>query len=317
MKAKSGNSAELNFLLLAFLRAAGINAQPMVLSTREHGKIASDYPFQTYFNYVLVLVEEEDNQLSLDATMPLLAYNELPEHCINVTGLVVAKNAEKWVEISQDGLVYTEKEFTVRFSGDLQTQKTNVHYSSFTYDAFHYRKIYYGEDKNLKEFLEKRGINTVENLRVEHYDDSEKPFNFSFDTESEVNNVSGKLFIAPFLTLAPQNNIFKQTSRRTLPVDMVLRDGGVYKAHIEIPKGYKVESAPKDYNNDGRIVSLHYKTEIRNDTILVEAGYSFKKSIYEAKEYYALQQTYNEIIRIFNSMIVLVKSDNISAFPIK
>jgi hypothetical protein len=303
---KTGNSAELNLLLLALLRQAGIAAKPLMLSTRGHGLIPTDYPFQQFFNYVIVLVENGDNKLFLDATEPMLAFNELPTRCINVVGLVIEKNSDKWIGIEHNELSHTEKEFTIGFTEDLSTQKTHVNYTAFSYDAFQYRKIYYGETQRLKEYLEKQGITSPANLKVEYYNDSERPFMFSFDTEATVNGVPDKLFISPFLKLAPQDNIFKQ-NKRTLPVDMILRDGGSYKATIEIPAGYKVEYLPKEINHDGKIVEMHYKAEQHDNSITVEAGYVFKKSIYEAKDYTALKFSYNEVIKVFNEMIVLVK----------
>lgn len=303
---KTGNSAELNLLLLALLRQAGIAAKPLVLSTRGHGQIPTNYPFQQFFNYVIVLVENGDDKISLDATEPMLAFNELPTRCINVKGLIIEKNSDKWVEIEQNELSHTEKEFSIGFTEDRSVQKTHVNYTAFSYDAFKYRKIYYGETQRLKEYLEKQSITSPTNINVKNYDDSEQPFMFSFDTESQANTATDKLFISPFLKLAPQDNIFKQ-NERTLPVDMILRDGGSYKATIEIPAGYKVEYLPKTLNHEGLIIDLHYKAEQHGNSVIVEADYAFKKSMYEAKLYAALKFSYNDVIKKLNEMIVLAK----------
>jgi len=303
---KTGNSAELNLLLLALLRQAGIAAKPLMLSTRGHGQIPSDYPFQQFFNYVIVLVENGNDKIFLDATEPMLAFNELPTHCINVLGLIIEKNSDKWVNTEQNELSNTEMEFNISFTEDLNVQKTHVNCTAFLYDAFKYRKIYYGETQRLKEYLEKQGITSPTNINVKNQDDSEQPFIFSFDTETQVNTAPDKLFISPFLKLAPQDNIFKQNTR-TLPVDMILRDGGSYKATIDIPAGYKIEYLPKALNQEGKIIDLHYKAEQQGSSIIVEAGYAFKSSMYDAKLYTALKYSYNEVIKTLNEMIVLVK----------
>jgi hypothetical protein len=41
---KTGSGTELNLLLISLLRQVGIEANPVVISTREHGRIWKDYP---------------------------------------------------------------------------------------------------------------------------------------------------------------------------------------------------------------------------------------------------------------------------------
>ena len=45
LSSKTGNSAEINLFLAGMLNAAGIEAYPVITSTRSNGKIQSDYPF--------------------------------------------------------------------------------------------------------------------------------------------------------------------------------------------------------------------------------------------------------------------------------
>jgi hypothetical protein len=53
---KTGNSTDINLFLIAMLRAAGFDADPVLSSTRANGRISTQYPFLHYFNYVLALV---------------------------------------------------------------------------------------------------------------------------------------------------------------------------------------------------------------------------------------------------------------------
>ncbi|HEY6953534.1 MAG TPA: transglutaminase domain-containing protein, partial [Bacteroidota bacterium] len=50
---KKGSNAEMTFLLLSMLKSAGIEAAPVLLSTRSHGKSQEIYPILGQFNYVL------------------------------------------------------------------------------------------------------------------------------------------------------------------------------------------------------------------------------------------------------------------------
>jgi hypothetical protein len=306
IKEKTGNSAELNLLMLGLLTKAGIEAKPVLLSTRAHGIVDVSYPFQQFLNYVIVKATDGDKDLFLDATESMLLYNELPERCLGIRGLVVEKNSEEWVEITQDDRALTEKHFEIRCQDDLSSVEAKVTYTAYDYDAFNYRKTYYGDEQNLKNFLSKNGVTIVENMDVQSYNDAEQPFVFSFDTQATINKTSDKLFIAPFLNQAPRENIFKQ-DQRTLPVDMIYRHAGTYISTIEIPAGYKVETLPPEKNYNNKTNTIQYKAEQKGNTIEITAHYEFKKSIYEAKEYPVLKVSYSEIIKLFNEMIVLSK----------
>ncbi|MEJ0054632.1 MAG: transglutaminase domain-containing protein [Bacteroidota bacterium] len=60
---KKGNAADMNLLLVAMLRKAGLVADPVVISTRNHGFIRKQTPLSKQFNYVICMItlNEESN----------------------------------------------------------------------------------------------------------------------------------------------------------------------------------------------------------------------------------------------------------------
>jgi hypothetical protein len=89
---KKGNPAEINLLLTALLNSAGIKASPVILSTRDHGKIKSNYPFISFFNYVIVLVKLENQSFLADGADSFTPFNSIPPKCINEKGLIINKD---------------------------------------------------------------------------------------------------------------------------------------------------------------------------------------------------------------------------------
>ena len=59
LKTRQGNVAEINLLLTAMLRKAGIEADPMILSTRDNGIANTSYPLISEYNYVICVVFRE------------------------------------------------------------------------------------------------------------------------------------------------------------------------------------------------------------------------------------------------------------------
>jgi hypothetical protein len=64
---KTGNSGELNLMLIACLNESGFKAYPMLVSTRQHGKSNQGMPYLSQFNHLLCYVENGSTPLMLDA----------------------------------------------------------------------------------------------------------------------------------------------------------------------------------------------------------------------------------------------------------
>ena len=305
MKQKTGNSGEINLFLIGLLKAAGIEVYPLLLSTRENGAINVNYPFRSFFDYVIAGVEINGQTLFIDATESMLPYDKLPERCINVHALVVKPKSDKWIDITQSEVALTEYTLDIGVNENTDSLTVNVVTSASASNGYNLRKVYYGKSDNLIKYLEGKKMEP-QNLQISNYDDLEKPFVFSYKTSKEVEKSFDKLFIAPFQGLARSENMFKQT-RRTLPIDLIYLHGGNYKSTIRIPDGYKISQLPESYENDGPFMRISYKINASEKSVEISGSYIFKKNIYEARNYSALKGTFEKMVSLFNEMIVLEK----------
>ena len=308
MKNKVGNAAEINLFLTGLLQSAGLEIAPVAISTRRNGAISKNHPFEQHLNYVIAMVKSDSISYFLDATNPLLSYNELPEECINVLGLVVNKEkTENWVFVEQNIAVKTIHTFSTAIFPDKNMMNVKANFESFGNDAYRYRKAYKENPSKFSEYIQKQtNLVLLNDAEVNNADDLEKPFGFSFDFNTSIENPGDKLFIHPFAGLVIQNNPFKQTERK-FAVDMIYLKGNKYIAHIEIPSGYRIEHLPESLNVERRIVNINYSASVVDNKIIVEASYDYTTNMYAAKDYPQLKLFTNEIIKKFNEMIVLVK----------
>ena len=97
---RKGGSSDINFLLLALLKEAGVTAHPVLVSTRKNGKPYEKYPIIDQFDYVLVLVElDNTRKLFLDAGNPALQMGLPSEQALNDKGWILKKKDPIWVDI--------------------------------------------------------------------------------------------------------------------------------------------------------------------------------------------------------------------------
>lgn len=76
LEEKSGNSADVNLLLVSMLQEAGLEANPVILSTRENGRV-NYTPLLKDFNYVIAHVRLGEEEILLDGTDPDLRHAAL------------------------------------------------------------------------------------------------------------------------------------------------------------------------------------------------------------------------------------------------
>lgn len=307
-RSKTGNSAEINLFLTALLKSAGMDANPVLISTRDHGKIKTDYPFQHFFNYVLASVLIDSNYILLDATDPMSQFGEIPAFCFNDKGLLVkkVKGEPIWLKLASTfpSSINYELDWSFDPGQDSLTAKTKV--SSAGYDALALRKSYAKTVQELESDL-KLESQQQSDLRVENSVDPDRPFIVSFNLKQEYDKSASKLLIAPFAVFAENNNPFKQASRN-YPIDLTYKKERCFNATIHIPGGYKLFSKPDDLvvNNIDMVINYSCKAE-GESLIIVTARYAYKKDVYDNTSYGSLKASLNQIINRFNEEIVLQK----------
>ena len=89
-KEKTGNIGDINLMLTAMLRYAGLTANPVLVSTRSNG--IALFPNRTAFNYVIALVETPNGNVLLDASDKYSVPNVLPIRTLNWNGRLIRKD---------------------------------------------------------------------------------------------------------------------------------------------------------------------------------------------------------------------------------
>lgn len=100
---KTGKAADINLLLISLLNEVGIEAEPVLLSTRDNGLLHPAQIMLSKFNYVIAEARIGNETFLLDATDKHLPYTLLPERCLNGRGRRISMIAERndWVDLNQ------------------------------------------------------------------------------------------------------------------------------------------------------------------------------------------------------------------------
>lgn len=304
-KEKTGNAAEINLFLAGILREAGFDATPVLLSTREHGKVKTNYPFRHFFNYVIVMVKIDDKPVLCDATDTYCKNDMIPFRCLNGQGLLVEKDKENWVWLANTKLSRRTTTIDLEFSSDLDSITGDFTVITNNYDAVYYRSKYQDKPEDIEKLISEKNLQIVNDISTENYKDIEKPYKIFYKAAMPVEQIDNKLFFSPFMNMPVNRSPFTQ-SKRTYPVDMTYKKSRNYTARINIPEGCKISSIPENLEIDNKLITVDYKV-IKGDELIISAFYTLKKASYDPLYYSKLRYYYNEIVKKFNEKIALEK----------
>lgn len=304
VKDKYGNAADLNLLTIGLLRAAGIEAYPVLISTRGNGKVSNNYPFAHYFNYVILMANIDGQNVLSDATDSNVANNRIPSRCINDQGLLIDPDQDvKWVGLQCNFPSISSLDFTI----DPSKETSNVTVKSFDseYKAFRLRSVIGDDREKLNKYLEEKDYK-IDRADFSEVSNKSKEFRYEYDLTMTPETINEKLYIKPFLNKALQDNPLNQPTR-SYPIDMTYPTKSILASTIIIPEGYELDYQPENYKITNNLFELNYSVDQIDNSIRVTLMTDFKESVYEAKDYSKIKFYFNEIVKRGNEKVVLKK----------
>jgi transglutaminase-like putative cysteine protease len=306
---RTGNSADINLLLIAMLRDAGLDAAPVLLSTRENGRVPLS-PMLTKFNYVIAHVKVGGVEYLLDATDPLLPAGMLPVHCLNGRGRLIKKDDQRWVDLvpSATDLKFYSADVSISANGTMVGKATE---SSSGYNALRLRKEIkeVGEEKYAEKISNEIGNLKIVKPSFGNTDYLEKALSISYSLTVDGTEQPGDvIYLNPMMGQGEKENPFKLADR-IYPVDLAVPIDHTYICRFALPDDYVIDDAPKNAvvtlpENGGKFM---YMIEKQGNTIQVTSKISVLKPVYSAPEYPYLKEFYNLIVAKHAEQIVLKK----------
>ena len=313
---KSGNTAAINLFLTALLKAAGINANPVLISTRGHGKIKTNYPFLGLFNDVVCYVKTDSLSLLLDATEPALPYYAIPPQCTNGAGYIVQKNDSSWVDLKPQMPSGIMENLILKISPGFDSLHCRFNIKASGYSGYEYRKYAYkGYDTLNTQLLKNKEMHLSDSIKIFSLDKPEEPFSIIYSTSSPLSfektdsTKSSKVLFRPFLNEPVSDNPLK-TDDRKYPIDMEFPHDYKYNSIVVIPAGFKLAEKPTDteYAIPGGHAKFSYTVKQLSDgAVQFTSNLIFTVPVFEPSEYKELKKLYDVAIKKWKEPVILEK----------
>jgi len=312
---RSGCVADVNLNLIAALSAANLDAEAVILSTRENGAINKLYPVISDFNYVVAKVNIGDKSYMLDATEPLLPFGLLPLRCMNDQGRVInLKKPSYWIDLKASQKTVTNYILNGKLNQDGKVIGT-LSTISQGYAAYNKRKEikrYTSADEFVEKLDDRLTKIKIVNHTIDNLDSVENPLTENYEIEFTVTDGSNNnnFYLSPFFINAITKNPFN-LNVRTYPVDLGVASDERIIINIDLNQHYNLVEKPKDMaiglpNNGGRYL---LQTQLDGKTLSLSQILQFNNAIYEPDEYPYLKAFYSKIIQNQKAEYLLKKAD--------
>lgn len=306
---KKGGSADINLVLIAMLKKAKLNADPVLLSTRDNGLASETYPLIDKFNYVIAKLEINNKVYLLDASNKHIGFNFLPEECYNGSGRIINENTYL-VSLLADSLKETKTTNIFIINAENGKSIEGSYTSNLGYfESFNIRDNL--SKVNKEDFFKriKNGFNynvKMSNTSLDSLNNEEEKisvnYDFSFSFDEDI------IYFNPLFGEAYKTNPFT-AAKRSYPVEMPYQTNELININMEIPKGYKIDELPKssriNFNENEGI--FEYLIQADAKTIQLRCKVVLNKANFLPEDYESLRDFYTYIVKKQAEQIVFKK----------
>ncbi len=310
-KDKKGTSGEINLILLALLRDAGLKAKPILVSTMENGLVNTAYADIDQFDKVMAYVEIGDKVYILDAVEKSTPSYLIPPEVIATEGLLIVNpDSNEWGwKTLWDADHKNSRE--VQITGDIDTKgmikgSAEIKYSDYAKVDFLpiYKK---GEQAEKEKLVSSQNI-TIDSIAVAKLNDEMSPiiqtvkFSMPATSSGDYNYFSVNLFAGldknPLIADNRQSDIF-YGANQDYTIDAV----------FILPDGYKMDDLPQNVKMITPDTSIIFsrRASYSNGMLSVMIKLEFKSPLYPVTDYDVYKEFYKKMYGMLNDKFVYKK----------
>jgi hypothetical protein len=309
---KTGNVGDINLSLVAALRFAKLDVEPVILSTRENGLPIELHPVLSDFNYVVAKVNIGDKVFLADATDDFHPFGILPERCLNGKGRVLGEKESYWIDLKpadrakQISILNLKLDTDGVMRGTLQTS-----YSG--YDAIDQRKkmaAFNSHEEYIRDLDNKLDRIEIKGFEIKNLNDLTNPVVQSLKIEIVAfdDASAGNFMLNPFIMGKWEQNPFRSTSR-LYPVDFGTPMEMITVLNLEYPEDFEILNLPDKTalslpNSGGRFL---LEIQQLDNKITLNNSLTISRTIFSSDEYAYLKELFNRIIQIQNGDLIFRK----------
>ncbi|ANI90374.1 hypothetical protein A9P82_14395 [Arachidicoccus ginsenosidimutans] len=303
---KQGSTADINLLFVNWLRDYKINADPILVSTSDHGKTNRYYINMNQFNSVMAYVTVDSNTYVLNAADKYNPFGLIPYNVLFSQGLTMSKNAS-WItmasvlqKFSTGAVINIDIDKKGKISGF-----GNLTYSGYA-RAIEMKEV---EENKLKTDLSYSKDITIDadSINVEHTDNDSLPLNINFTLSGGAHN-SGNYLLIPYNLYGMSTENPFTSDKRLTAIDFKSLQSYNVMGYINIDSSLTFDELPKNFavrTEDSSIILKRIFQKNSDQTLSYLLSVNFLRPDYTLDEYAGIKAFYKQLFTLLNERIVV------------
>jgi hypothetical protein len=320
-KSGSGGGAEITWLYLALVRAAGLEAYPMLVSRRSEYFFTPQMmdPHRLDDNVVLVKLNGKDT--FYDPGTAYTPFGMLPWPETAVQGLRLDKDGGAWVTTSLPDCTVSnitrKADLRMTDHGELEG-KVTVTFSGL--EALSMRLELRNQDETTRtkyiEDVVREFIPVGIDVELKNKPDwtSSSPTlvgEFEIKVQGWASAAGHRALIPVGLFGAPEKHVFEHAAR-VHPIYFDFPTARIDDVTIQLPLDWKVNSVPPGHKDEGRVCSYNTTAENKNGTLHLTRDLNINALVLDTKYYGALRKFF-QTVKTGDEQQIVVQPGGISA----
>ena len=320
-KSGSGSGGEITWLYLALVRAAGLEAYPVLVSRRNEYFFMPQImdPHRLDDNIVLVKLNGKDT--FYDPGTAYTPFGMLPWPETGVKGLRLDKDGGAWVTTivpdSSVSNITRKADLKMTDQGSLEG-KVTVTFSGL--EALSIRMELRNQDETARtkyiEDLVREFIPVIIDVDLKNKPDwsSSSPTlvgEFEIKVQGWASAAGHRALIPVGLFGAPEKHVFEHNFR-VHPIYFDFPTGRIDDVTIELPLDWKVNSVPAAHKDEGKVCSYNTTAENNKGTLHLTRNLNINVLVLDVKYYGALQKFF-QMVKSGDEQQIVVQPGGISA----
>lgn len=307
---RKGTTADINLILLNLLKDAKIEAYPLLVSTREHGKVISAYPFLQQFNKTIVLAIVDQVPFILNAADKYNPARLIPYDVMGTEAFLVDLEKGGFITLWDERLLKKNNVSIVsNINGNGEMTGEALVYSYDYSKNPRVQNFKEGKEKFISQyFTSVLPSIKIDELEIKNENNDSLPLQQKFKFSLPVNSSGDYNYFTLNMFSELENNPFLLESRQT-DIDYGYNQNYVISGSVFIPEGFQYEQPPKNITMIMPDTSIIFRriNQVKDTQISFRMTLEFRRSFYNNEEYPILKQFYKEVFAFLNEQIVFKK----------
>lgn len=308
---KTGNEADINFILLNLLKDEGIHAYPILVSTKDNGTVNTEYPFLQQFNTTMVCVVTDDRKYILNAADKYNPAYHVPCSVLYNDAYLVDNTNGGWIILSDNNsTLRNDVLLNIRIAPNDSLMGRAV-INSYDYAKNNTLKFWEKDTASFINFYKDGdSLMQIKNIKVEGADIDSVSLEQKFDFAIPLDSMEGHDSFTVNFFQGFKNNPFVTQARNT-DIDFNYKRSYKIEGTVAVPEDY-VFSLPENVKlsmPDSSIVLEKY-FGVADSVLSFRIMLNYKRPYYDAKVYPQLEEFYKKLYSALNEKIAFRKKQN-------